>query len=121
MFSPMERSSSQDSNLKSLARATPIGLPTLVRSTYNRIRIVQTCMGYDRLLPLEGHGSDSSETNLKAWTKSSALAALVAEAKELMEEFRENFYENVGEDFVDVPSGSGFDSTQNSPARGLHA
>ncbi|KAF8518419.1 hypothetical protein BU17DRAFT_48729 [Hysterangium stoloniferum] len=117
---PLERSSSMDSHLKSLARKTYIALPILARMTEDRIRVVQVCMGYDRLLPLEGQGNDPADINLKAWTKASTLVMLAEETKLLMDEFPENFHDIVGGGFVDVPANVGaadtpFDSPMKKP------
>lgn len=70
----------------------------LVLTTYQRIRLVQTCMGYDTLLPLptaaaEGLLGDDDVANTRAWTKKQAVAALIAEIRELMVEFEEPWRE----------------------------
>jgi len=69
----------------------------LVLATYKRIRLVQTCMGYDNLLPLPTEGSslhiDDDPGNTRAWTKKQAMEAVVRETRELMVEFEEPWRE----------------------------
>ena len=119
----VERSLSQDSHLKSLARHAYIGLPSLVQRTLERVRLVQTCMGYGRLLPVpivDGRGSDEQNETamLTAWTKVSALKLLAEEAKLIMDEFPEFFHETLDGGFVDVPSNPADEEPQTtSPKR----
>ena len=81
-----------------LSKTATIKSVPLVLATYQRIRLVQTCMGYDTLLPLptaaaEKLPSDVELTDTRAWTKKQAVAALFAETKELMIEFEEPWKE----------------------------
>ena len=69
---------------------------SLVLATYRRIRLVQTCMGYDALLPLpsvEGGGDSDYPASTKAWSKKQAMDAVVKEMRELMVEFEEPWRE----------------------------
>ena len=84
--------------LRILNKTATIKSVPLVLATYQRIRLVQTCMGYDTLLPLptaaaEKLPSDVELTDTRAWTKKQAVAALFAETKELMIEFEEPWKE----------------------------
>ncbi|KAF8583270.1 hypothetical protein K439DRAFT_1349020 [Ramaria rubella] len=110
MFHRTERSSSQDGHLKNLARNACIGQPSLIRSTRDRIRVVQTFMGYDRLLPMDG--GESSEVNPKTWSKISTLVMIAEEATLITEEFPEKFHESLGGEFVDIPSTTGVGEMQ---------
>lgn len=68
----------------------------LVLMTYKRIRLVQTCMGYDSLLPLPSTESldvDEDVASTKAWSKKQALQAIVSETRQLMVEFEEPWRE----------------------------
>lgn len=71
---------------------------SLAMETYRRIRLVQTCMGYEGLLPLPSIGNDVFEVdedpaNANAWSKKQAVAALVREIRELMVEFEDPWRE----------------------------
>ncbi|KDR79961.1 hypothetical protein GALMADRAFT_242128 [Galerina marginata CBS 339.88] len=85
------------------SRATKIKSLKLIQETYRRIRGVQAFMGYDLLLPMPGirasHTSSSmsvgkdkhEDAALETWSKQQALAAVVNETKDLLEEFEESF------------------------------
>ncbi|KAI0947727.1 hypothetical protein AcW1_009415 [Taiwanofungus camphoratus] len=80
--------------------------PVLVRTTYRRIRLAQTVLGYSTLLPLgdSAEDEDADDAAVRAWTRKDALEAVLQEVKDLMEEFRED-YTDVGEEsgvLVDV-------------------
>ncbi|KAJ6478741.1 hypothetical protein C8R47DRAFT_983941 [Mycena vitilis] len=85
--------------IRMMAKSTKIRSSVLVRTTYRRVRLVQTAMGYDRdLLPgAETPGEDAMPT----WTQAQALDAVVQETKGLMEEFEEAFW-NAADDLVVV-------------------
>lgn len=128
LLPPLERSLSQSQDghghLRNLARHAHIGLPSLVQRTRDRIRLVQTCMGYGRLLPgggVEGEGgAEQNEAALNAWTGPRALVMLVEETKLIMNEFPECFHESLGGGFVDVSSNQALDEMQggsSSPQR----
>lgn len=71
-------------------KAAKIRSPSLVYTTYRRIRVVQTYMGYNNILPLPRHESmnnDKDEVVLSSWTKYEALEAIKNETDELIEEF----------------------------------
>ena len=70
-------------------KAAKIRSPSLVYTTYRRIRVVQTYMGYNNILPLPRHESmnnDKDEVVLSSWTKYEALEAIKNETDELIEE-----------------------------------
>ncbi|KAF8965019.1 hypothetical protein BDZ97DRAFT_1813196 [Flammula alnicola] len=80
------------------AKATRIKSLKLIQETYRRIRGVQAFMGYDLLLPVPGMGINAASTKDKdddaapeTWTRPQALAAIVKETKDLLEEFEESF------------------------------
>lgn len=79
-----------------LNKTATIKSVSLVLATYKRIRLVQTCMGYDTLLPLPtvecGVDFDDPAT-AKAWSKKQAMDAIVKETRELMVEFEEPWRE----------------------------
>ncbi|KIJ36323.1 hypothetical protein M422DRAFT_261273 [Sphaerobolus stellatus SS14] len=96
-----------ESPLKTLARSSNIALPGLIGMTRTRIRIVQTCMGFDRLLPPQqgqriSHSHEALDINLKPWTKTSALSMIAEEARLIIEEFSECFKETVGGGYIEV-------------------
>lgn len=71
---------------------------SLAMETYRRIRLVQTCMGYEGLLPLpsignDGFDIDEDQGNANAWSKKQAVTALVKEIRELMVEFEDPWRE----------------------------
>lgn len=92
---------------KVLAKETMVSSPTLIRMTYKRIRLVQHLMGYSNLLPMAGSGfmpDDSLEAEVRVWSRSDALRAILDETKELLEEFRESFGDLGDESLVMVDS-----------------
>ncbi|CAA7264275.1 unnamed protein product [Cyclocybe aegerita] len=97
-----------ESDATSRAHATKIKSVRLIQETYRRIRCVQTFMGYDLLLPIPSVGiaikekDGSGEATLESWTKAEALAAIVAEMKDLLEEFEEGLGTEDLEDSVMV-------------------
>ncbi|KAF8636927.1 hypothetical protein AX17_003178 [Amanita inopinata Kibby_2008] len=75
-----------------ITRSAKVKSLPLIRATYQRIRIVQTYMGYQNILPLPYHEStdvDRDEVMLSSWTKYQALEAIKSEMGELLEEFEE--------------------------------
>jgi len=83
-------------------RATKIKSLKLIQETYRRIRGVQAFMGYDLLLPMpevgvSTHSSSSvgkdkdEDAALETWSRQQALAAIMRETKDLLEEFEESF------------------------------
>lgn len=78
-------------SMDNVATTTKIKSLTLVRATYRRIRTVQTCMGYETLLPMpHSHEMDADEVFTTTWTRKQALDAIIQETKDLMEEFEES-------------------------------
>ncbi|KAJ4490126.1 hypothetical protein J3R30DRAFT_3419267 [Lentinula aciculospora] len=84
------------SAMRHLAKSTKVKSLILIRKTYLRIRVVQTCMGYQsELLPLPQTSIDSvSELNdsptTTPWTKRRALQEVTHETRELLAEFEES-------------------------------
>ncbi|KAF5379141.1 hypothetical protein D9615_005965 [Tricholomella constricta] len=77
--------------LDAMAATTKIKSLALVRATYSRIRTVQSCMGYDALLPMPlSQEMDVDEVLTATWTRKDALDAIVKETQELLEEFEES-------------------------------
>jgi len=72
-----------------MANSTKIKSLSLAWKTYRRIRIVQSCMGYDLLLPMPNNERETEDVCTNAWTNVQALEEVVKETKELMEEFEE--------------------------------
>lgn len=71
---------------------------TLVQATYRKIRLAQALAGYSTLLPF-GDDVDGDELDsMNAWSKRDALNMIARETKELMEEFREPGWTNVGDE-----------------------
>ncbi|KAH7923448.1 hypothetical protein BV22DRAFT_1015390 [Leucogyrophana mollusca] len=82
------------SGVRQLTKSATVKSPSLVRATYRRIRLVQTCMGYDLLLPMPSNSGDEETFNgMKAWTKREAIEAVIQETKELSEEFADTWRE----------------------------
>ncbi|KAF7790497.1 hypothetical protein EIP86_001452 [Pleurotus ostreatoroseus] len=78
---------------KALAKETVVRSPGLIRMTYRRIRTIQHFMGYTTLLPYGGseyYAQDGLDMEMRVWTKTAAIEAIVDETKELMAEFKEN-------------------------------
>ncbi|OCH88423.1 hypothetical protein OBBRIDRAFT_734457 [Obba rivulosa] len=83
-----------------IARSAVVTSPILVRTTYRRVRLVQTMMGYELLLPFDGSGMEGEyEVSVKAWTRGQAVEAIVQETKDLVEEFLEDAF-GIGDDSV---------------------
>jgi hypothetical protein len=82
---------SRENGGRVLAKSPVVKSPSLVRATYRRIRLVQSCMGFDTLLlPLpDDEREEEDEGWAAAWTGKQALDAIVKETRELMEEFEE--------------------------------
>lgn len=87
--------------MRFMTKTTKIKSLTLVQATYRRIRLIQSCMGYDLLLPLP-HGGESvdDEVVITSWTKQQAVEALAKETRELLEEVEVSF--RADEDIVMV-------------------
>ncbi|GJJ14897.1 hypothetical protein Clacol_009167 [Clathrus columnatus] len=81
--------------------------PKLLAITFERIRLVQVYMGYDRLLFVEGQMDDVDGIKFKPWTMSSAQLMMANEMKLLMDEFSECFFETLKGDFIDIPNPEG--------------
>ncbi|KIK68470.1 hypothetical protein GYMLUDRAFT_92002 [Collybiopsis luxurians FD-317 M1] len=79
-----------------MAKSIQVKSLVLIRKTYLRIRVVQSCMGYQsELLPLPRSSVDpSSETDdvpvITAWTQRRALQEVNSEIGELLAEFEES-------------------------------
>jgi len=79
-----------------LNKTATIKSMSLVLATYKRIRLVQTCMGYNNLLPpptVESGIDFDDPASTKAWSKKQAMDAIVKETRELMVEFEEPWRE----------------------------
>lgn len=98
-------SPSNDNNVggvRRIAKSTKVKSLALIQSTYRRIRVVQTCMGYTALLPIPNHyhgeqGID--EAHMRTWTLKHALDEIIKETRELIDEFEETF-RDVEDDMV---------------------
>jgi len=79
---------SRESGVRPMAKSPVVKSQSLTRATYRRIRLVQSCLGYDSpLLPLpDGEREDEDEGWAAAWTRKQALDAIVKETRELIEE-----------------------------------
>ncbi|TRM62239.1 hypothetical protein BD626DRAFT_548631 [Schizophyllum amplum] len=71
------------------SRVTRIGSLTLIKATYERIRIVQSVLGYDEVLPMPG--DEERDVQVTTWTRAQALEAVLKETRQLTEEFDETF------------------------------
>lgn len=67
--------------------STTVKSLSLVRITYRRIRVVQTWMGYDVLLPFPGERHYDDPESMTTWTRKQAINEIIRETKEIMEEF----------------------------------
>ena len=83
------RRSLSPGGVRLMANSTKIKSLSLAWKTYRRIRIVQSCMGYDLLLPMPNNERETEDVCTNAWTNVQALEEVVKETKELMEEFEE--------------------------------
>lgn len=96
-LSPSGGGSMGVSNIRLMGQSTQIKSIALAKATYRRIRLVQTFMGYDVLLPLPvanvglGIVPFEMENNevFATWTRRSALEAILSEMKQFEEEFKE--------------------------------
>lgn len=74
-----------------LASSTAIKSVILIRETFRRIRLVQSCLGYSALLPYpEGdlrYNVPDEVVDITGWTKAKALQSIVGETKLLIDEF----------------------------------
>jgi len=103
-----------------LASTTAINSATLIRETFRRVRLVQTCLGYNLLLPYpEGDPRDiggEEVVDVSGWTKAKSLQAIMNETKQLIDEFgggRDNDVEfgEVGNNTVVVEPDQSFSFT----------
>ncbi|KAJ3934148.1 MAG: hypothetical protein NXY57DRAFT_995571 [Lentinula lateritia] len=99
------------SAMRHMVKSTKVKSLILVRKTYLRIRVVQTCMGYQsELLPLPQTSIDSASGMddipvATPWTKRRALHEVVNETRELLVEFDEtNELESEGVLIQDIDS-----------------
>ncbi|TDL25147.1 hypothetical protein BD410DRAFT_784972 [Rickenella mellea] len=76
-------SQAQGIDMNSAVKSTNIRSPALINRTYERIRTVQSFMGYSVLLPMQEEG----EIDCKSWTKGQALERILSETKQLTDEF----------------------------------
>ncbi|KDQ51053.1 hypothetical protein JAAARDRAFT_211351 [Jaapia argillacea MUCL 33604] len=89
-FVGRERSSSPGAGVTSASPAsqtTTVKSILLVRNTYRRVRLVQHCMGYEILLPCPEEWDDDPQVQRRSWTRAFATNAIVAETRDLMDEF----------------------------------
>ncbi|KAJ3966535.1 hypothetical protein EV361DRAFT_934787 [Lentinula raphanica] len=83
------------SAVRYMAKSTKVKSLVLIRKTYLRIRVIQTCMGYQsELLPFPQTSIDSASSmdDIPAttpWTKRLALQEVTSETRELLVEFEE--------------------------------
>ncbi|KAF7971486.1 hypothetical protein HWV62_20940 [Athelia sp. TMB] len=95
--SAFQRSSSPSmGGAAAMNKTATIKSVSLAMETYRRIRLVQTCLGYDGLLALPRVGGDVMDDdpeNAHSWSKKQAVTGLVREMKELMVEFEEPWRE----------------------------
>ncbi|KDR72729.1 hypothetical protein GALMADRAFT_228996 [Galerina marginata CBS 339.88] len=98
---------------------TTIKSPKLIQETYRRIRAVQDFMGYDLLLPMPEVGVSVSvsasgilpsmsvgrdNATLETWSRQQALAVIMKETEDILEEFEEGFELDGGSVMVDTES-----------------
>lgn len=95
--SGFHESLSPNNGIRLLNKTAMIKSRPLILATYKRIRLVQTCMGYDDLLPLPSiEGSldiEDDPGSVRAWTKLQAMESVIKETRELMVEFEEPWRE----------------------------
>jgi len=95
-----------------LANSTVIKSIVLINETVKRVRLVQSCLGYNILLPYPeggcGYTVEEDEVDISGWTKAKALQRLMDETKQLVDEFSgrgDNFeFEDVRDNTVLVDS-----------------
>ena len=101
-----------------LSQSVMIKSGPLTRAVFGKIRLVQTYLGYSRLLPNPDSISvDDDPVDLSGWTKARILQSIVNETKMLVEEFSkranrgEEFeFDDVGDNTVVVDSENPFTS-----------
>jgi len=81
-----------------LSQSVVIKSGSLTRAVFRKIRLVQTYLGYSRLLPNPDSASvDDDPVDVSGWTKSRILRSIIDETKMLVDEFSKRA--NRGEDF----------------------
>ncbi|KAF9052238.1 hypothetical protein BDZ89DRAFT_1032376 [Hymenopellis radicata] len=88
------------------ARSTKVKSLSLIQATYRRIRLVQSCMGYQSML-LPWPAGDVEEPPPTSWTTQRALKEVVDETRQLLEEFEESFEMEVETVLVNPDQSSG--------------
>jgi hypothetical protein len=95
MFRTLE---SEGSGAIKLSHSVAIKSGSLTRAIFRKIRLVQTYLGYSRLLPNPDSLSvDDDPVDIPGWTKAQILQLIVDETKMLVDEFGKGA--NRGEDF----------------------
>lgn len=100
MFRTLE---SEGGGAMKLSQSVVIKSGPLTRAIFRKIRLVQTYLGYSRLLPNPDSVSiDDDSVNVSGWTKARILQSIVDETKMLADEFskRENLGEHLEFDYV---------------------
>ncbi|KIY73014.1 hypothetical protein CYLTODRAFT_366316 [Cylindrobasidium torrendii FP15055 ss-10] len=90
----LERSSSAVASYSVVSHAKTMKVKSLalMQATYRRIRLVQSCWGYQSmLLPLPG-GEVEDDPQMRTWTVRKAVKEMLAETRQLLEEFDEEAY-----------------------------
>jgi hypothetical protein len=78
-------------NVRAMRASARVKSLSLVRATYERIRLVMFCMGYEHSLLPPFAGERKLDDIDIIWTKKQALQSVMKEMKDLMEEFNETF------------------------------
>jgi len=100
-----------------LSQSVVIKSGRLTRAIFRKIRLVQTYLGYSRLLPNPDSVSvDDDPVDISGWTKARILQSIVDETRMLVDEFgkratQEDFeFDDVGDNTVVVDAENTFTS-----------
>ena len=114
MFRNLE---SEGGGAMKLSQSVVIKSGRLTRAIFRKIRLVQTYLGYSRLLPNPDSVSiDDDPVDISGWTKARILQSIVDETRMLVDEFgnratREDFeFDDVGDNTVVVDAENTFTS-----------
>lgn len=86
------RSGSIDDQVNAGLTSERVYNSNLVKTSHWRVRVVQSCMGYDPL-PMDSDQGESygGERDIRAWTRAQAVKAVLDETRALLAEFEEWF------------------------------
>ncbi|KAG8953844.1 hypothetical protein FRC04_001474 [Tulasnella sp. 424] len=99
---PGSRTGSTDDQVNAGLASERVSSSSLVKTSHWRVRVVQSCMGYDPLpMDFDHNEGFGGERDIRAWNRAQALKAVLDETRALLAEFAE-WFDPVRVEQVDV-------------------